>query len=101
MSNPTLKTFLFAGLLCLGCSLLLTAAATGLKGLQERNVAVDRHRNILEAVGAVGPDSRPAAEKIESLFAASIRTLWVDTAGRIVSGKERAASDLPLSFYEK
>jgi Na+-transporting NADH:ubiquinone oxidoreductase subunit C len=101
MSSSTAKTFLFAGILCLSCSLLLTAAATGLKGFQERNIAVDKHKNILEAVGAIGPDSRPSAEEIETLYKETIRTLWVDSAGRVVSGDERSESDLPLYVYEK
>jgi Na+-transporting NADH:ubiquinone oxidoreductase subunit C len=101
MSSSTAKTFLFAGLLCLSCSLLLTAAATGLKGLQERNVAIDRHKNILAAVGAIDSGSRPSTEEIETLYKETIRTLWVDSAGRVVSGDERSESDLPLYVYEK
>ena len=101
MSSNTAKTFLFAGLLCLSCSLLLTAAATGLKGFQERNIAVDKHKNILEAVGAIGSDGRPSDEEIEALYKKTIRTLWVDPAGRIVADTERRTSDLPLYVYEK
>jgi Na+-transporting NADH:ubiquinone oxidoreductase subunit C len=99
--SSAVKTFVFAGVLCLVCSLLLTAAATGLKQIQERNVAVDRHRNILRAVGALDPESRPAPEQIESLYEEKIRRLWVDSAGKIVSGAARSASDLPLYVYEE
>lgn len=95
------RTFIFAGLLCLVCSLLLTAAATGLKSFQERNVEVDRQKNILMAVGAVEEDGHPSAERIQALYAETIRRVWVDSAGRIVSEAERSASDLPLYVYEK
>jgi len=100
MSNAA-RTFVFAGLLCLVCSLLLTAAATGLKTYQERNVEVDRQKNILMAVGAVKEDGRPSAERIQTLYAETIRRVFVDSAGRIVSESEQAASDLPLYVYEK
>jgi Na+-transporting NADH:ubiquinone oxidoreductase subunit C len=86
--------------LCLVCSLLLTAAATGLKRFQERNVAVDRHKNILLAVGALAEDAPPTAREVEALYKETIRTLWVDSAGRVVSGDERSQSDLPLYVYE-
>ncbi len=99
MSNAA-RTFVFAGVLCLVCSLLLTAAATGLKRFQERNVAVDRHKNILLAVGALAEGARPAAEEIESLYRETIRTMWVDSAGRVVPQSERSRSDLPLYVYE-
>jgi Na+-transporting NADH:ubiquinone oxidoreductase subunit C len=95
------RTFIFAGLLCLVCSLLLTAAATGLKSFQERNVEVDRQKNILMAVGAVDEGGRPSAERIQALYAETIRRVWVDSAGRIVSEAEQSASDLPLYVYEK
>ena len=100
MSNAV-KTFLFAGTLCLVCSLLLTAAATGLKQFQERNVSVDRHKNILRAVGALAPESRPTPETVETLYREKIRRIWVDSAGRIVSEDGRSASDLPLYVYEE
>jgi len=99
MSNAA-RTFIFAGLLCLVCSLLLTAAATGLKSFQERNVEVDRQKNILMAVGAVDEGGRPSAERIQALYAETIRRVWVDSAGRIVSEAERSASDLPLYVYD-
>jgi len=100
MSKP-IRTFVFAGLLCLACSLLLTAAATGLKDIQERNVAVDKHKNILTAVGAFALAARPSAEEIEALYQETIRTLWVDSAGRILPEGEQDPSDLPMYVYEK
>ncbi|MCF8052095.1 MAG: FMN-binding protein [Desulfobacterales bacterium] len=100
MSNAA-RTFIFAGLLCLVCSLLLTAAATGLKSFQERNVEVDRQKNILRAVGAVDPESRATPEEIESIYEKKIRRIWVDSAGRIVSEAERSKSDLPLYVYQE
>ena len=46
MSN-SVKTLIFATALCFVCSILLTAAATGLKSFQQKNIAVDKQKNIL------------------------------------------------------
>ncbi len=97
--NEQLKTIVFAFVLCLVCSLLLTAAATGLKKRQVQNVLVDRHRNILMAVGLIGDNQHPAARSIEELYRAKIKELWVDSAGAIVPPDRRGPADLPLYVY--
>jgi Na+-transporting NADH:ubiquinone oxidoreductase subunit C len=49
----SLKSLVYAGALCMVCGLLLTAASNGLKPYQERNILIDRHRNILSAAGVL------------------------------------------------
>ncbi len=93
------KSLVFAFVMCLACSLLLTAAATGLKGRQVRNVLVDRHRNILLAVGLIGEDRQPDASQVESLYRDKIKELWVDSAGALVPPQRRSPGDLPLYVY--
>jgi Na+-transporting NADH:ubiquinone oxidoreductase subunit C len=58
--SASLKSLLFALGLCVVCSLLLTAASSGLRPWQERNALVDRHRNILAAAGVIQEDPDPA-----------------------------------------
>jgi Na+-transporting NADH:ubiquinone oxidoreductase subunit C len=97
MSN-SLKTVLYALGLCIACSLLLTAASSGLKPAQQRNVLIDRHRNILVAAGLLN-EARPARPaQIEALYAERIRPLWVDPAGRIVpeTGPGGGPARLPI-----
>jgi len=45
--SDQLKTILFAAATCLVCTISLTAASTGLKELQQKNIAMDRQKNIL------------------------------------------------------
>ena len=62
------KTIVFATVLCLVCSLLLTMAATGLKAFQRENALVDRQKNILQAVGAVESGRSYPADEIKALY---------------------------------
>ncbi|WP_084448325.1 Na(+)-translocating NADH-quinone reductase subunit C [Desulfovibrio inopinatus] len=57
MSNDsTKKVFVVAFSLCLVCSLLVSAAAVGLKPIQEENKVLERKENILKAAGIYKED---------------------------------------------
>lgn len=80
-------TFLVAAVLCVVCSVLVSAAAVGLRPFQSRNVERERQKNILEAAGLYDPDApvpiREAFQKIET------RIVDLDT-GRYVPPSEIA-----------
>ncbi|MEJ5359368.1 MAG: FMN-binding protein [Desulfobacterales bacterium] len=92
------KSLLFIAVLCGVCSLLLTAASSGLKPYQERNILIDRHRNVLLAAGLIEPGSRLKEAEVEVLYAERIRELRVDPEGRILEGADAARPD-GLPFY--
>jgi len=94
-----LKTFVFAGVLCLVCSVLLTTASTGLKSIQLRNVAVDRQKNILKSLGLVKEEQRYSPAEIETLYQENVKNLWVDSTGALVPESDRGDQDLPLYAY--
>jgi Na+-transporting NADH:ubiquinone oxidoreductase subunit C len=94
-----LKTYLFAIVLCLVCSLLLTAAATGLKQRQMKNVALDRQRNILMAVGLLADTPTAGAAEIETLFNEKVKNIWVNSQGQVVDETQRQEQDLPIYLY--
>ena len=74
------RTIIFATVVCISCSLLLSGTAAGLKGLQEANKAFDVKRNIVKAFGIdIGEMKRP---EIEATFAEHV--------------SEETAGDLPL-----
>ena len=98
MSN-VLKTYGFAALMCLVCSLFLTAAATGLKERQRQNVVVDRQRNILMAVGLVEDDQPVSAQEIQALFNNQVKSIWVNAQGETVAPELRGEQDLPIYLY--
>jgi len=58
------KTLVFAAVICITCSLLLSGAAAGLKSFQEANQEFDQHRNIVKAFGIdTATMPRPEIEK--------------------------------------
>ncbi|NNF98166.1 MAG: FMN-binding protein [Desulfobacteraceae bacterium] len=95
MSKP-LRSIIFAMVLCLVCSVLLTAASSGLKERQMRNMAVDRQKNILMAAGLITGPKQLTTHDIESVYKENIKNLWVSADGSIVSAAERGETDLPV-----
>ena len=100
MSNR-LKSILFAAALCFVCSIILTAASTGLQRFQEKNMLIDKHRNILRSVGLVEKGRRYTEEKIESMYTEYIKPLWVDPDGQLIEAPQGGENNLPLYIYEK
>ncbi len=94
-----LQSILFATVLCVVCSLLLTAASTGLQSRQQRNMLVDRRKNILKAFGLIGEDADVTARQVQDLFRRSVRSLRVDEAGRIRTEDEAGPNGLPIYVY--
>ncbi len=99
--SDRLKSILFATALCFVCSVVLTTATTGLQRFQQKNLLIDKHRNVLMSVGLVEQDRRYTAEKIESLYRENIKQLWVDPSGQLIEESRRGEMDLPLYVYLK
>jgi len=97
--SKTLKSLYFAIILSVICSLLLTAASTGLRRYQQRNIRSDRQKNILQAAGLLDHTQSYGANDIENLYQANLKALFVDNDGRIVSKSERNPTDLPIWLY--
>jgi Na+-transporting NADH:ubiquinone oxidoreductase subunit C len=97
--SERVKSLVFAALLCAVCSVLLATASTGLQRFQRRNMLIDKHRNVLMAVGLLKDEESYTAQQIERLYAERIEALWVDEAGRLVDADQRSAEDLPLYVY--
>jgi Na+-transporting NADH:ubiquinone oxidoreductase subunit C len=97
--RESLKSIFFAVLLCLACSILLTAASTGLQDRQNKNMAVDKQKNILLSVALVDPEKTYTAEEIESLYAATIKSFRVDSAGRILTPSGDVENSCPCPIY--
>lgn len=99
--SDRLKSVLFAAALCLVCSIILTTASTGLHRFQQKNMKIDKHRNILRSVGLVEEGAKVPADTVESLYAEYIQPLWVDPSGRLIEESQRGESDFPLYVYRK
>ncbi len=115
MSTPRGDGFVigFAAIVCVVCSLLLSATASTLKTRQDYNVELDRKLNVLKAFGV---DIKPAgqslpASAVEDYFKNNITELILDGAtGQPVEGlsssqvdsKELAArKKLPLYIWKE
>lgn len=97
--SDSLKSLVFATVLCLVCSLLLTAASSGLRDLQRQNIVLDKQRNILKSVGLIGEDEANPADRIKALYDANIRSVWVDPIGRILAEAREGEENLPIFLH--
>ena len=95
------KSVLFAFVLCTVISILLTAASTGLQPFQEKNMMLDRQKNILKSVGLIEPDRSYSPEDIAQLYNRSIQAVWADPSGRIIEKPVSGEQDLPVYLYMK
>ena len=100
MSNH-IKSIIFAAILSIVCSSLLTLASTGLKEYHLKNIALDKQKNILKSVGLIQEDKALSTDTIEELYTNSIRQMWVDFEGGIVPKQQKSIKDLPVYLHVK
>jgi Na+-transporting NADH:ubiquinone oxidoreductase subunit C len=93
------KTILFATVLCLVCSFLLTLASTGLNAFQQENARVDRQKNILQAVGVVAPGRTYPADEIKALYQSAIQCISINAEGQVLSAEAAPEKAMPLYLY--
>lgn len=94
-----IKSLLIALVLCVSCSLLLTAASTGLKSFQQRNVILDKQKNILKAFDLISDAQVPPSEQIEALYQEKIENLYTDENGRTIPPDQRQATHMPIYLH--
>ena len=82
--NSKAHVICFALVLSVVCSLLITAAATGLKDRQQENMALDKKVNLLQAAGLVDAGQKPGKDTINALYKQRIEEVVVDRQGRIL-----------------
>jgi len=99
--SDQLRSFLFAAATCLVCTISLTAASTGLKELQQKNIAMDRQKNILKSVGLIQENVGYTHEEINKFYADNIKYIWVDSKGSIIKKDQKAKKKLPIYIYMK
>lgn len=82
--NSKAHVILFALVLSVLCSLLITAAATGLKARQQENMDLDKKVNLLRAAGLVDGGKKSKKENINTLYDQRIEEVVVDPQGKIM-----------------
>ena len=83
--DSPLNTAIVAGSLCLVCALVVSTAASTLKTIQEKNIALDRRKNLL-AVTKFAPETMANADSINSTYEKNFDTLIIDMS----TGEEAA-----------
>ena len=86
--NSKAHVILFALVLSVVCSLLITAAATGLRARQQENMALDKKVNLLRAAGLVDAVQNPGQEAINTLYDQRIEEAVVDRQGKIIETED-------------
>jgi len=116
MSTPKPKgdgfVIVFAAVVCIVCSLLLSAAASTLKAKQDFNVELDRKMNVLKAFGVAITDEagrRISAADVDRYFTDHIRDVVLDGAtgtpidglssGQVDAKELRERTKLPLYLW--
>ena len=70
--------FLFAGAVCLVCSVFVASSAVALKPQQEANKRTDRQQKVLSVAGLVKPGEKLSADQVAERFEANIVPKVID-----------------------
>ena len=92
MQSNSVKTFLFAFIMCLFCSIALTSARVSLKDMQDRNMKIDQQKNILKAFALLDSKKKYSSNDIETIYADNVKLKYMNTDG-VVTDEE---SDYPI-----
>lgn len=95
------RSIIFATILTVVCSLLLTTASIGLRSRQQVNAEVDRQKNVLSAFGIIEEGQAVDAARVQELYRQNVRRVWVTPVGQIVDDEQRGPQDMPMFTYEK
>lgn len=76
--NSNFAIFRFAAIVCLVCSLVVSAAAVSLRGIQERNALNEMRINILFAAGLAQTSEKLSVEEIAKRYDENIVPVVVD-----------------------
>lgn len=96
-----LKSIVFALGMCLVCGVLLTAAATALQEIQQKNMLNDRRKNILLSVDLISREKAYTPDEIATIYQKNITKMAVSPDGQILSpdlAGEKSRT-LPLYLY--
>lgn len=93
-ANSKIAVFRFAAIVCLICSLVVSAAAVSLRSIQEKNALNEKRVNILIAAGLADSGQKLTAKEINERFE-KITPVVVDLeTGDIVTDKDPVSYDM-------
>ncbi len=89
--QATSYTLLFATVICIVCGVLVSSFAVSLEELQDENVALDKQKRVLEAVGLLKPGESVTPEQVAERFE-PIQPVIVDLATGAPQGDADSAT---------
>ena len=100
LSKDSVKTLLVALVLCLVCSVLVSAFAVALKPVQTKNKLLDRNKNILAAAGLY-KEGEMNNKQIDKLFKEfSVKLVNLET-GKFATDEELEKDGVKVASYEQ
>ncbi|RAP26620.1 NADH:ubiquinone oxidoreductase subunit C [Candidatus Marinamargulisbacteria bacterium SCGC AG-333-B06] len=91
MLSEAQKTFRFAIIMCVCCSLALTAASVGLKERQDENKLIDRQKNILKALNLISKRKKYSGEEIKQTYSDNVKEYYLDDKGELTKAETNHA----------
>ncbi len=76
--SGTLYTLVFATVVCAVCSVFVSGARVALGARQERNVLLDRQKNVLAVSGLIKPEESLSADEIQKRFEDNLSLRFID-----------------------
>ncbi len=103
MLRDTSRTILVATVLCVVCSVLVSATAVGLRPIQIENRKRDKQKNVLIVAGILDPKGkdesgqRASSEKIAELYKQRVRPRIID----LETGLDAPEGDVSVDSYDQ
>ena len=94
-SEKKQNSFIFAAVLCLLTSVLLTGAAVGLKDRQDLNIKVDQQKNILKALGT-SVEKGMSPQAVQSFYSTHVKDRYISASSEVTT----TVTDFPIYLVE-
>lgn len=98
-NKDSLNTLIVAFVLCLVCSVLVSAIAVGLKPMQDANKLLDRNKNILSAAGML--EAGASAADVDAAFSKFSLKLVDLKTGKFATDAELEAAGINAANYDQ
>lgn len=92
--NSNFAIFRFAAIVCLVCSLVVSAAAVSLRSIQEKNALNEKRFNILVAAGLASSGERLSTQEVEKRYGEVIPVVVDLPSGNIDKATDANAYDM-------
>ena len=100
MSSKKSNPFIFAFIMCITVSLLLSLTANGLKDRQQLNAKIDKQKNILKALKLLDTNKKYKNNDIIAIYNKKVKNKFINTNNGMITLLENEES-IPIYTMEK